>query len=113
MGVSWEDVVAYALRLPVVEESTSYGTPSLKVAGKLMGRLRTEDDGGFALKCSATDKEALVGGDDPAYYTTSHYDGSNYVLVRLELVDPDELFELVHDAWHIAAPAKLRASHPR
>ena len=113
MGVSWEDVVAYALRLPAVEESTSYGTPSLKVAGKLMGRLRTEDDGGFALKCSATDKEALVGGDDPAYYTTPHYDGSNYVLVRLELAEPDELFELVEDAWHIAAPTKLRTARPR
>lgn len=113
MSVAWEDVVAYALRLPEVEESTSYGTPSLKVAGKLMGRLRTEDDGGLALKCSATDKEALVGGDDPAYYTTPHYDRSNYVLVRLELVERQELFELVEDAWHIAAPARLRASRPR
>lgn len=113
MSVTWEDVVAYAVRLPAVEESTSYGTPSLKVAGKLICRLRTEDDGGLALKCSASDKEALVGGDDPAYYTTPHYDGSNYVLVRLEQVEPEEVFELVQDAWHIAAPAKLRASHPR
>ncbi len=111
MSTSWKDVVAYALELPEVEESTSYGTPSLKVAGKLMCRLRTEDDGGLALKCSPTDKEALVGGDSRAYYTTPHYDGSNYVLIRLELAEPEELFELVHDAWDVAAPARVRKSH--
>ncbi|WP_256372162.1 hypothetical protein [Aeromicrobium sp. A1-2] len=40
MAASWEDVVAYAMTLPEVEESTSYRTPSLKVAGKLIGRPR-------------------------------------------------------------------------
>ena len=109
--VTWEDVVAYAVTLPEVEESTSYGTPALKVAGKLMARLRTEDDGGLAIKCSAADKAALVGGDDPAYYTTPHYDGHNYVAVNLELVQPEELRELIADAWHIAAPATLRKRH--
>jgi len=111
MGVTWEDVVAYAVTLPEVAESTSYGTPCLKVAGKLMARLRTEDDGGLAIKCSTSDKMALTGGDDPAYYTTPHYDGYNYVLVRLELARADELFELIGDAWHIAAPATLRKRH--
>ena len=109
--VSWEDVVAHAVTLPEVAESTSYGTPALKVAGKLMARLRTENDGGLAIKCSALDKEALVGGDDPAYYTTPHYDGSNYVLVRLDLAESDEVFELIGDAWHIAAPVTLRKRH--
>ena len=111
MAVTWLDVVAYATTLPEVAESTSYGTPCLKVAGKLMARLRTEDDGGLAIKCSASDKMALAGGDDPAYYTTPHYDGYNYVLVRLDQADPGELFEIVTDAWHIAAPATLRKKH--
>lgn len=33
MSVTWEDVVAYAVTLPEVAESTSYGTPALKAAG--------------------------------------------------------------------------------
>lgn len=107
MAVTWEQIVKFASGLPEFEESTSYGTPALKVAGKLMGRLRTESDGGLALKTS--DKEALVAGDDPAYYTTPHYDGYAYILVNLELADPQEVFELVDDAWHLAAPAKVRA----
>ena len=109
--VTWEDVVAYAVTLPEVAESTSYGTPSLKVAGKLMARLRSEADGGLAVKCSAADKAALVAGDDPEFYTTPHFDGYNYIAVNLELVQPDELFELIADAWHIAAPATLRKRH--
>jgi hypothetical protein len=108
MSVTWEDVVAFAVTLPEVTESTSYGTPALKVAGKLMGRLRTDADGGLVLKCSTADKESLVGGPDAAYYTTPHYDGYDSVLVDLDLADRDELLELVEDAWHIAAPVTVR-----
>lgn len=95
-----------AIELSEVEISTSYGTPALKVAGKLMGRLRTDSDGSLALKTS--DKEALVASDDLAYFTTPHYDGYNYILVNLDLADPGELAELIDDAWHIAAPVKVR-----
>lgn len=105
--MKWEEVVALATELPEVEASTSYGTPALKVAGKLMGRLRTDSDGSLALKTS--DKEALVASDDPAYFTTPHYDGYNYILINLELVDANEIVELIDDAWQIAAPAKVRA----
>jgi hypothetical protein len=108
MSVTWDDVVAFATTLPEVEESTSYGRPAIKVAGKLMGRLRTEAEGALALTCSAADKEALVTGDDPAYFTIPHYDGYDYVLVDLDRVDRAELFELIDDAWYIAAPPKVR-----
>lgn len=108
MPVSWDDLVTFAVTLPDVAESTSYGTPALKVAGKLMGRLRTDADGGLALRCTTGDKQSLVAGTDPAFYTTPHYDGYDYVLIDLELVDRDELFELVEDAWRIAAPAGVR-----
>ena len=111
MSISWDDVVAYAVTLPEVVESTSYRTPSLKVAGTLLGRLRTESEGGLALKCSADDKAALLAGSDPAFYTTPHYDGHNYILINLDVVDRQELFELIADAWRIAAPARLRKEH--
>lgn len=109
MPATWDQIVTFASTLPEVAESTSYGTPAIKVAGKLMGRLRTEAEGALALRCSATDKAALVEGDDPAFFTTSHYDGHDYVLVDLEQVDLDELLELVDDAWHLVAPATVCA----
>ncbi len=107
MALTWQQVVELASELPGVEESTSYGTPALKVAGKLMGRLRTDSDGALALKTS--DKDALVASEDPAYFTTPHFDGYDYILINLDLADPGEVAELVDDAWHIAAPAKVRA----
>jgi hypothetical protein len=109
MPATWDDLVTFASTLPEVAESTSYGTPAVKVAGKLMGRLRTESDGSVALRCSPSDKIALVEGDDPAFFTTPHYDGYDYVLVDLARVNADELFELVDAAWHLVAPAKVRA----
>jgi hypothetical protein len=34
--MTWDEVIVAAQRLPGVEVSTSYGTPSLKVAGKFL-----------------------------------------------------------------------------
>jgi len=108
MSVTWDAIVEFASTLPEVSESTSYGTPALKVKGTLMARLRTESDGGLAIKCSADEKAALVGGDDPAFYTTPHFDGYNYVLVDLTRADPEQVHELVDAAWWIAAPVRVR-----
>ena len=41
---AWEDVTAIAARFPGLEESTSYGTPSLKVRNKFVCRLRADPD---------------------------------------------------------------------
>ncbi|KQY60070.1 hypothetical protein ASD11_11275 [Aeromicrobium sp. Root495] len=109
--MEWDELVSWAgSTFPDTEESTSYGTPALKVKGKLVGRLRTDAEGALALRCSADDKVALVEGDDPAYFTTPHYDGYDYVLVHLHRADAAELRELVTDAWLLVAPTRVRQS---
>ncbi|MEJ1965936.1 MAG: hypothetical protein WDO56_32060 [Gammaproteobacteria bacterium] len=45
-GAMYQRVCKIARKLPGVEESTSYGTPALKVKGRFMARLRTEAEGG-------------------------------------------------------------------
>jgi hypothetical protein len=47
------------------------------------------------------DREALLQGDPEVFFSTPHYDGSPYVLVRLEKVRPGLLAELIEDAWRI------------
>ncbi len=108
MSMNWEDVVAIARRLPEVEESTSYGTPALKVKGKGFARLRSEAEGGLVLMCQLDEKEALLASGDPAFYTTPHYDGYGAILVDLEAVARDQLVELIEEAWRERAPIRLR-----
>jgi hypothetical protein len=105
---TWQDVVAIGSRLPEVQESTWYGTPSLKVAGKGFARLRSEAEGGLVLMCDLDEKEALLASGDQAFYTTPHYDGYGAILVDLDRVDDDQLGELIEESWRIKAPAKLR-----
>ena len=104
---TWDDVVTIALGLPGVEESTSYGTPSLKVRGKFMCRLRTDPDALVLRVSDLGEREALLQGQPDAFFSTPHYDGHPYVLVRLEAVDPQELAELVEEAWRIRAPKRV------
>ena len=106
---SWDDVVAIGTRFPGVEVATSYGTPALRVNGKGMCRLRTDPDALVVRVLDLGDREALLQGQPEAFFTTPHYDGYPYVLVRLDVVDVDTLEELVEDAWRIRAPKRLVA----
>ena len=106
---SWDDVVAIGLRLPGVEVATSYGTPALKVKGKGMCRLRTDPDALVVRVLDLADREALLQGSPEVFFSTPHYDGYPYVLVRLDAVGREELAELIEDAWRIRAPKRLVA----
>ncbi len=104
---TWNDVIEIAQRLPGVEVSTSYGTPSLKCSGKFMCRLRTDPDALALRVIDMGEREALLQGQPDVFFTTPHYDGHPFVLVRLEAVDPVELAELLQDAWRLRAPKRL------
>jgi hypothetical protein len=108
---TWDDVVAIGLRLPGVEVGTSFGTPALRAGGRGMCRLRSNPD---ALVLRVTDlgeREALLQGQPEAFFSTPHYDGHPYVLVRLDVVDPVELAELLEEAWRLRAPKRVIAEY--
>jgi hypothetical protein len=106
----WKDVVALASRFPGVEESTSWGTPSLKVRGKFIARLRTDPDALVVRTIDLADRDALLKGDPDVFFITPHYEGYPAVLVRLEVVDPAMLDELLEDAWRLQAAKRVVAA---
>jgi hypothetical protein len=57
------------------------------------------------------DKDALLRSDPDVFFTTPHYDGYAYVLVRLKRVDAAQLGELIEDAWRVSAPKRLLAAY--
>lgn len=100
---SWADVVAIARRYPGVEEATSFGTPSLKVGKRFLGRLRTDPDALVLKTTDLEEKAALLAGDEDVFFTIPHYDGYPAVLIRLARIDAALLEELVEDAWRTSA----------
>jgi hypothetical protein len=108
---TWEDVEAIGLRYPGVEAASWFGTPGLRVGGKGMCRVRTNPDALVIRVLDLGDREALLKGQPDVFFTTPHYDGYPYVLVRLDAVDPAQLEELVEDAWRIRAPTTLVQQH--
>lgn len=57
-----------------------------------------------------TAKDALLSQVGTAYFTIPHFDGYPAILMRLAEVGPDELEELVTDAWLVRAPKRLAKS---
>jgi hypothetical protein len=104
-------VLAIALALPGVEECTAYGTPGLKVKGKILSRLRTEAEGALALRCDFIDREILLKAAPHTFFVTEHYRNYPMVLVRLNKVRLRELPALIERAWRFTAPAKLVAEY--
>jgi hypothetical protein len=52
-------------------------------------------------------KQELLTADPDKFFTEDHYNGYPAILVRLAAVDPEELRELLTDAWRIQAPKSL------
>jgi hypothetical protein len=97
--------VAEALNLPDVEEGTSYGTPALKVRGKLL--VRPKDAETLVVRCPMDEKELLMELEPEVFFETDHYKGWPAVLVRLSRVEPAKLRRLIERAWRMQAPKRL------
>jgi len=107
-AVTYDIVRALARELPDVEESTSYGTPALKVGGKLFVRLK-EDAETIVLRTDAYERAHLIGSDPRTFFITEHYREYPWVLVRLSEVKRAQIAELLEGAWRRVAPKRLIA----
>ncbi|MEA2137521.1 MAG: hypothetical protein QOG56_671, partial [Solirubrobacteraceae bacterium] len=83
--------------------------PALRVRGKGMCRLRTNPAALVLRVSDIGEREALLQGQPDVFFSTPHYDGYPYVLVRLEAVDPVELGELLEEAWRVFAAKRVVA----
>src|SRR5438067_10257220 len=107
---AYDTVRALARRLPGAEEGTSYGTPALKVRGKLFVRLKEVGET-IVLRTEPFEREHLLRSDPRTFYITDHYRDYPWVLVRLASVSEAQLSDLVESAWRRVAPKSLRAAH--
>lgn len=104
-GFAMERLRKAAAALPEVDESTSYGTPALKVRKKLLCRVKDPDT--VVLMCAMEEKELLMAAAPDIYFETDHYKGWPAVLVRIREISDEELAHRLALAWKMQAPKKL------
>jgi hypothetical protein len=107
--LTFDDVRRIAHAFPGVEDSTSYGTPSLKVNGRFMARLR-EDGATLALKCGFEERDLRLQASPDVFFSTPHYAGYPTVLIRLDRVRKGDLTEVIEVAWRRLAPRRAVAA---
>ncbi len=97
-AISFKRVEAIGRTLPDVEVTTSWGSPSLKVRGKMfvcMASHKSAEPNTLAVMMDFPDRDALLEDDSNTYYLKEHYVGYPCILVRLARVHPDALRDLV------------------
>jgi hypothetical protein len=117
----WDDVRRIALELPETSERVSRDLRQWRVKDKLfvwerpLRRADLEalgDDapegpilGAYVEHLVA--KEALLADESGVFFTTPHFDGYPIVLVRLDGISPEDLREVIVEAWLVRAPERL------
>jgi len=104
---SYERYLKVALALPGTEASTSYGTPAVKVRGKILSRWRTEAEGALAIRCDFLDRQILLHAQPDVFFLTDHYLNYPMILMRIEKVSREVLMDMVERAWRLVAPSRL------
>lgn len=104
------DLERILLTWPGVERSTSYGKPSLKVAGKFLTRLKEDGDSLVIGGVGFDERETLIATQGDVFYITDHYRNYQYVLMRLSKAAPDQAEAFMRRRWQELAPKKLLAT---
>jgi hypothetical protein len=103
--VTYDTVRQLGLKLPNVEEGTSYGTPALKVKGELFVRLHQDLDK-IVLRMPFDRREEMIEDDPETYSITDHYRDYPWILVSLAHVRADALPDLLNIAYRVASAGK-------
>jgi hypothetical protein len=98
-------LAAAAAGLAEIEQTTSYGTPALKVRKKLLCRVKDADT--VVVMCPLEEKELLIEAAPEYYFETDHYREWPSILVRVHLIPADELRLRLSRAWQMQAPKSL------
>jgi hypothetical protein len=102
LAVTFEMARRMAMALDGAEEVSSYRTPGFRVGGVLFARLHQNFDA-LVVRMDFEQRAALMEADPETYFITDHYLNYEWILVRLDRVDPDAFRDLLRGAWRAAA----------
>jgi len=108
--ITFKTIKKIAEKLPGSVESTSYGTPAIKVGKKLVLRLHQKEDAIVLLLNTVEKQQQLIESDPMTFYITDHYSGYPAILVR-PTISEEEFTNLVEIAWRRVANKKQIAQY--
>lgn len=101
------DLRTLALEFPESYEELTWGEhPTFRVRKKIFAIL-SADGRAASIKATQEAQEALLGSDPDTFHFPSHVGRHGWIGVSLDRVDPQELNELLEEAWRLAAPKKM------
>lgn len=111
MPVTIDDVRALALSLPRAYEALVRDRVKFRV-GSIVFLAFSRDETQMGFGFPKEEREVLVSSDPQKFLMPGKSDlRYNWVVVRLEMLDEDEMTELVLDAWRMVVPKRVAAEH--
>ena len=120
-----DDIRRICAKLPGVDEGEDRFGFSVPVKGKFKGFIwtwaerihpkkpRVINDAVLAVLTKNLEiKDMLLASDDRKFFTEPHYNGFPVVLVRLAEIEPEELEDLITEAWRCKAGKGLLEQMP-
>jgi hypothetical protein len=101
-----EDFRRIALSLPAACERETWGHPTFRVRDKMFAALAA-DGASASVKARKTAQAALVASEPEVFSIPAYVGVHGWVGIALARVDPEELHELVTEAWLMTAPKRL------
>ena len=109
--VTVDDVRAVALNLPRSYEAVVRGRLKFRV-GRIVWLAFSRDEERMGFAFPKDWREVLIGSDPEKFLMPETADlRYNWAVVRLAALDPDEMRELVLDAWAFVVPKRVAEEH--
>jgi hypothetical protein len=110
--VTYDQVRSWALALPGSAEVlvAEWGHPTLRVNNKMFAS-GAPDSTTVTVRATKEEQAELIASAPSVYSVPAYVGRFGWVQVDLTTVDPDELRELIVDAWRRTAPKRMVKAH--
>lgn len=109
-------VRAIALKLPDVEEGTTFGYPAFKVGGSAFAwfpKKKEVEEGTVAVRMSILERDHRILANPKTFYVTPHYKDYTAGLARVALMSSAELRELLESGYEFVVATTKRSPRKR
>ena len=97
-GLTFDAVRDIGLKLPRTEEGKAWGTPVLRVDGRIFTGIaihKSAEPNSLIVHVDTAARDEMIAEQPELYYTAAHYENYSCVLVRLSRIGRDQLEDLL------------------